>query len=164
MGLAYYGEFFDNGKPIEESWMNRLGSEDFSSLVIYQDQYQPGALRFEVGEHSNFIGVPMLLNAITQLNRWHVSAIQEYCSNITVDAVTQLRSNGFWIEDEDFRGSHLFGIRLQPDDDLNAIKNLFIKNRIHVSFRGDSIRVSPNVYNNENDLQKLARTLISIRK
>jgi selenocysteine lyase/cysteine desulfurase len=163
-GLAYYGEFFNNGKPIEESWMNRLNSEDFSSLISYQSQYQPGALRFEVGEHSNFIGVPMLLNSISQLNRWHVSAVQEYCASISADAISRLRSNGFWVEEEEFRGSHLFGIRLQSGDNLERIKNMFNKNRIHVSFRGDSIRVSPNVYNDESDLNKLAKTLIATRK
>lgn len=51
-GLAYYGEYFDNGKPIEESWMNRLYSEDFAGLVNYQAAYHPGMLRYEVDRKS----------------------------------------------------------------------------------------------------------------
>ncbi|MDX2305147.1 MAG: aminotransferase class V-fold PLP-dependent enzyme [Microscillaceae bacterium] len=33
MGLAYFGEYFDEGTPIEENWMNRLKSENFGALI-----------------------------------------------------------------------------------------------------------------------------------
>ena len=39
IGLAYYGEYFDNMQPIEENWINRLNSEDFTQLVSYQSLY-----------------------------------------------------------------------------------------------------------------------------
>ena len=78
IGLAYYGEYFDDGKPIEESWLNRMDSEDFSALVNYQASYQSGALRYDVGEHSNFVLVPMLIKSIKQLNQWGVANAQEY--------------------------------------------------------------------------------------
>jgi selenocysteine lyase/cysteine desulfurase len=70
IGLAYYGDYFNNGKPIEECWINRKDSENFAGLVSYQSDYQPGMLRYEVGEHSNFILVPMMIKAIEQLNKW----------------------------------------------------------------------------------------------
>jgi selenocysteine lyase/cysteine desulfurase len=159
IGLAYYGEYFNNGKPIEESWMNRLDSENFSNLVSYQSQYQPGALRYEVGEHSSFISVPMLLRSITQLNRWHVGNVQDYCKSISANAINSLREKGFWIEDEGYRGSHLFGIRLPEGRDLQKIQSSLLKSKVYVSYRGDSIRVSPNVYNNESDLKRLAKIL-----
>lgn len=164
LGLAYYGPFFDKGTPLEENWINRLNSEDFTSLVNYQPEYQPGALRYEVGEHSNFTHVPMLLNAISQLKRWHIENIQEYCGEISRNAIARLREKGFWIEDEDYRGKHLFGIRLPKNADVQKVKSLFEKNKIHVSFRGDAIRVSPNVYNDENDLLKLERVLVKSMK
>ena len=46
-GVAYYGERFDNGNPIEESWINRKGSENFSQLINYQDEYGSGARDFQ---------------------------------------------------------------------------------------------------------------------
>jgi selenocysteine lyase/cysteine desulfurase len=159
LGLAYYGEYFNDGKPIEESWLNRLDSEDFTSLVIYQPQYQPGALRFEVGEHSNFTLVPMMIKAVEQLNRWGVSNIQEYCQNITKPVFAKLQEKGLWIEDEQYRGSHLIGIRLPEGMDMQKIKDLLAKNKIYVSLRGNAIRVAPNVYNDEKDLRKLVKTL-----
>ncbi len=162
IGLAYYGEYFDNGKPIEENWINRKNSENFAALVNYQNDYQPGALRYEVGEHSNFIGVPMLLTAIRQLNKWQPERIQEYCRNISRKAVNALREKGFIIEEEAWRGAHLFGIRLAPGMDGEKIKQNLLKYKVYVSFRGNAIRVSPNVYNTPHDFQRLVKALTSI--
>jgi selenocysteine lyase/cysteine desulfurase len=160
IGMAYYGESFDNGKPVEENWINRLNSENFAALVNYQPEYQPGALRYEVGEHSNFILVPMMLQALKQINQWKPKAIQEYCKTITQKPLALLREAGFWIEDESTRGYHLFGIRLPEGVDMEMVKKRIVKSKISVSFRGNAIRVSPHLYNTENDMMKLVKALI----
>lgn len=161
IGLGYYGPMFDNGEPIEESWMNRLNAEDFRSLVIYQDEYKTGSMRYEVGEHSNFIYVPMLIESLRLLNKWKPANIQKYCKSITSEPLQQLRDNGYWIEDEGSRGYHLFGIRLPQHIDIAKMAGKFKRNNVHVSFRGNAIRVAVNVYNTTGDIEKLARLLLS---
>lgn len=161
LGLAWYGEYFDQGKPIEENWINRFHSENFAGLVNYETSYQPGALRYEVGEHSNFILLPMLLEALKQINQWKPKSIQQYCAGITRKPLEILREAGYWVEDEMFRGHHLFGVRLPAGSEVEKIKKALLKNKISVSFRGDAIRVSPNVYNSEADLMKLVRVLVN---
>jgi selenocysteine lyase/cysteine desulfurase len=155
MGLAYFGEGFDEGVPLEENWINRLGSEDFTGLVKYEDRYQPGALRYEVGEHSNFILVPMMREAVDQVNRWGPENIQVYCGKIIRTGLNQLRESGFWIEEEDFRGNHLFGLRFPEGTRMEKIRERVKKRKISVSFRGDSMRISPHVYNSSEDFQRL---------
>jgi selenocysteine lyase/cysteine desulfurase len=159
IGLAYYGDYFNNGKPIEECWINRKDSENFAGLVSYQSDYQPGMLRYEVGEHSNFILVPMMIKAIEQLNKWGVDRIQQYCRSITTESIGRLKESGFIIEDEGFRGSHLFGVRLPAGVELKEVKAALLKHKVYVSYRGNAIRVAPNVYNTEKDVQKLVRVL-----
>jgi selenocysteine lyase/cysteine desulfurase len=160
IGLAYFGNYFDNGTPLEENWINRIRSEDFSALVSYEKEYQPGALRYDAGERSNFILTPMMTKALKQINTWKPENIQAYCAKVTKKSVEELRDVGFWIEEENYRASHLFGIRPPADVDLAKIKTSLSRNRISVSFRGDVIRVSPNVYNSESDLTKLVKALI----
>ncbi|MBO6792562.1 MAG: aminotransferase class V-fold PLP-dependent enzyme [Balneolaceae bacterium] len=162
IGMAYYGEAFDNGIPIEENWINRFESKDFANLVNYNDRYQPGALRYEVGERSNFILVPMLLEAIKTLNEWQPRNVQEYCQSITTDAVQELIEHGYWVEDELHRASNLFGIRLPDHITMEAVKRKLDTAGIFVSYRGDCIRVSPNVYNQTSDLLELANALTEI--
>ena len=161
LGVAYYGEMFDDGKPIEHNWINRKNSEDFGNLANYRSDYQPGALRYEVGEHSNFILVPMLLTAIRQLNKWKPEKIQEYLQNLTEGPVEELTNLGYQIDSLDHRAAHLFGIRFPESIDPVKVKEALDQNRINLSFRGDAIRISPNIYNDEKDMKKLVKALRS---
>lgn len=159
IGMAYYGEYFNEGKPIEENWIHRLDSENFSGLVNYESRYQPGAARYGMGEHSNFVLAPMALKAVAQINRWGVENIQQYCESITEPAIAVLREKGYLIEELPYRGSHLFGIRHSKGLEPEKLKEKLNKSRIYVSVRGTAIRVSPNVYNDGEDLQRLVKIL-----
>ncbi|WP_114749252.1 aminotransferase class V-fold PLP-dependent enzyme [Pleomorphovibrio marinus] len=157
LGLAYLGPAFDEGFPLEENWINRLNSEDFGGLVRYQEDYQPGSLRYEVGEHSNFILVPMLTQALRQIQEWGVENIQEYLLGIGKAPLQRLRDKGVWVEKEGAFSPHLFGIAMP---DLAQAKEKLLQNKVHVSYRGHFVRVSPHVYNREEDLQRLVDILL----
>jgi len=155
IGLAYYSDYFNNGNPIEENWINRLNSEDFSQLINYQDTYQPKAGRYDVGEVSNFFLTPMLIKSIEQLIEWQPTNIQQYCKEITKKAISELKNLGCFIEDENYRASHLFGVYLPKNINKEKLKSMLAQNKVFVSFRGNAIRISPNVYNTQQDLAKL---------
>lgn len=159
LGVAYYGEYFDNARPAEDNWINRLNSEDFSGLIEYEEAYQPGAMRFSVGEHSSFVLAPMLIEALKQLNEWQPARIQEYCKTIVEEPIQRLRNAGFWVEEDNWRTSHLFGIRHEAMP-LEKIQSAFAEKNIFVSFRGSAIRVSPYVHNTIDDMNLLADVLI----
>ena len=79
----YVGEEFRDGKPIEHNWINRRGSQDFSGLVWYQDAFQPGARRYDVGERSNFALLPMAAEALRQILKWEVENVSESIGALT---------------------------------------------------------------------------------
>ncbi len=155
LGLAYYSDFFNQGRPIEENWINRLHSEDFSRLTQFEDAYQEKAERYSVGESSNFILVPMLTRAIEQLLEWKTAVIQDYCEEISKPVIEALRSKGHFIETDAFRAKHLFGIYLNRDTDMEVVKQRLTEKNIYVSYRGGAIRISPNVYNSAVDFDRL---------
>lgn len=159
IGLAYYGEVFDNGSPIENNWINRLNSDDFAGLVRYQPEYLPKSLRYEVGEHSNFILVPMLHAALKQLLKWEPENIQAYCGTLMKDAIEEMQSLGYVLEDDKYRANHLFGVRTTKDMSMDSLKESLKRNRVSVSFRGSAIRISPHVYNDEFDVRKLLKAM-----
>lgn len=154
-GVSYFGEYFQDGNPIENNWMNRLNSEDFGNLINYQEQYQPGSIRYEVGESANFILTPMLTKALSQVNDWGQQNIQDYCEKLTTPYIKELKELGVQIEADEFRGQHLFGLRLPSHMHMEEIKKQFAERKIFVSIRGNSIRISPNLYNLESDLERL---------
>lgn len=160
IGLAYYGEYFREGNPIEHNWINRYKSENFRDLVKYEHRYQSGMTRYDMGEKSNFILVPMLLEALRFLNRTGPAAIQQYCREISTDALNHLTEAGWWVEDPAYRTSHLFGMHPPKGIEISEALNRLIRNNIYVSLRGSVIRVSPNIYNDRTELNRMAEILI----
>lgn len=159
IGLAYYGEYFNQGKPVEENWINRLYSEDFAGLVNYQDEYQIGAVKYDMGERANFILVPMAIKALQQLNQWGPDNIQDYCRNLVEPFLNELADVGFQVENMKWRGSHLTGIRIPGSADVGKIKTELEKNKVYVSIRGNAIRIATHLYNNQADFEKLVDSL-----
>ena len=155
LGLSYFGEYFDNGIPLEENWINRKNSDDFQGLVDYTPQYRPVSGRYNVGENSNFHLVPILNGAIRQLLEWGVLNIQDYCKRLSSEAICDLKELGCQIEDDEYRAHHLFGVRFRENIDLKLLQRKFTERNIYVSLRGTAVRVSLNVYNKVEDMEKL---------
>jgi selenocysteine lyase/cysteine desulfurase len=159
MGFAWFGPRFDDGEPLEETWIGRAGSEDFKELVNYRDDYQPGALRYDVGERTNFALMPMAIAALEQVLGWEPARVQEYCAALTADLFDRVRVLGYAVEDPAYRGAHLFGLRAPADVDIRAIGNRLRERKVFVSLRGSAIRVSPHVYNDRADVDALVEAL-----
>ena len=159
IALAYFGEAFDGGEPLDEGWCNRHASEDFTNLINYQDRYQPGALRYDMGERSNFITIPMMGQALREIKNWGVENIQAYCRSLVDPFIESLADTGYQFETSDYRSSHLFGMRLPHDSSLSALQEALKQAKISVSVRGNSVRISPSVYNDAADLEKLYQCL-----
>jgi selenocysteine lyase/cysteine desulfurase len=159
LGYLWLGSRFDDGEPLEETWIGRGGSEDFRGLVAYRDDYQPGAARFDMGERSNFILLPMAIAALERIREWRTDRIQDYCARLMRPAIEAAASMGFTVEDEHWRGSHLFGLRAPPGLDLAELDVALKEGRVSASLRGSALRVSPNVYNDDADAAALVAAL-----
>ncbi len=158
--LAFCGDFFDDGSPLEQTWIGRQDSQNFKDLINYQTEYRPKAYRYNMGEFSDFIKLPMISASLGQILEWQPSRIQNYAGSLTQNFIAELKNAGYWVEDKAFRASHLFGIRPPAKVDLPRLQADLLKNKIYLSYRGLSIRVSVNVWNDEADLAKLATVLL----
>lgn len=161
IGLAWYSERLTQGQPLEENWLNRLNSEDFSQLVNYEFSYQPGAARFEVGERSNFILVPMMITALKQILDWQPVRIQTYCREIMSHSLNKLRGSGCAVELPGGRGNHLIGIYPPTPERVPIIKKHLDDAKVSVSVRGSTIRVSPHLYNKAEDVNKFTEIVMN---
>lgn len=156
---AYYGPAFDDGRPIEENWINRASSHDFKNLVNYREDYRAGAARYAMGEQSNFVFVPMQITALQQLLAWTPAAIQQYCLKLWSAVEQDLNDIGVFLPSN--RAQHLVGITLGDTFDAQKLAGELKKRKLSVSFRGESMRISPNVYNRVGELHLLSEALKS---
>jgi len=146
------------GAPLEQGWIVREGAEDFARLVDYTDRFQPGARRYDVGERSNFVLVPMALAALDQLVAWGVDEVASALRVLTDDIARRAEHRGLVPTPARVRSPHLLGIRL-PDGVPDGLTAALASRRVFVSVRGDAIRVSPHLYNDAGDVDRLFAVL-----
>ena len=155
VGVAYFGPAFDGGVPLEENWITRRGSDDFANLATARDEYRPGAVRYDVGERSNFVLLPMLGAALAQVLEWGPTAVEAHTRTLTDAAAADLRDLGCGIEEDAWRAPHLLGVRLPARLAPAALARELHRRHISVSVRGRALRVAPHLYNDADDLAAL---------
>jgi selenocysteine lyase/cysteine desulfurase len=148
------------GKPIEHHSWNRVGGERSDFWAVDVPAFLPGARRFDMGERSDFAVLPVAIEALKLLKQ---------CGAGNVFNRLQHLNNVIWQEAEkrelsrrtsSFCAPHIsvldFGERVQPD-----LASILKRENVHVTVRGSKVRISPHIYNDEDDIMKLFNALSS---
>ena len=153
-GFCYIAPQWQKTTPLEENWLNRSGSQDFSRLVDYRDDYQKGARRFDMGEASNFFLAPVAKAALEQILEWDVKNIAQTLRMTTDYIAEKASSMGLIVPPKKQRAEHMTGITL-PSGIPENLPSKLSSEQIYISIRGDSIRIAPHLYNTEEDIDRL---------
>ena len=161
LGFMYIAPQHLDSQPLEHNWIHRADSDDFAALLDYRDEFQPGARKFDVGERSNFALMPMAVAALGQILEWEVSEIAARLSGMTETISQRGEAMGLSVAPSELRAGHLIGLRcsegLPPD-----LSERLAEDKVYVSIRGDSVRVSPHLYNAEEDIDRLFDVLAAV--
>jgi selenocysteine lyase/cysteine desulfurase len=154
VGILYVAPKWQQGSPIEENWIQRGNARDFSSLILYTPEYDAGARRFDMGERSNFALLPAAVRAMRQILEWNVLQISETAGTLArriAAAAAELRYSS---PPEALRAPHYLALRREQPIP-RELPELLAHEKVFVSVRGSSIRVSPHVYNTTEDCDRL---------
>lgn len=149
---------YRHGTPIERSWITREGSGDFAHLVDYTRELRAGARRYDVGQTADFAKIPALRAAMEQTLSWGIEEIARYAGQLTARVADAGRELGMAVSPADMRAPHMLGMHMRGADPAAVAAALGSAN-IHVSVRGDAMRISPHVYNDERDVDRLIEAL-----
>ena len=160
-GFLYVAPRNHEGIPLEENWIVRSGSDDFSGLVDYHDSYREGARRYDVGERSSFISVPMVNTALDQLLEWGVNRIASTLRETTARLEEIAAEVGFQALPLARRAPHILGLTREgglPDDLVARFRD----RSVYVGTRGASLRVAPHLHVSDADLDRFREALRSL--
>jgi selenocysteine lyase/cysteine desulfurase len=157
-GFLYAAPRNQRGRPLEENWIARAGSEDFSRLVDYRDDYRDGARRYDMGERSNFVLLPMVIEALGQLLAWGVDRIAATLRETCGQLERLASAHGFEAVPESARGPHILGLTREEGLPRDLISRLAAQN-VYVGQRGRSLRVAPHVHVTPGDLDRFDEAL-----
>lgn len=159
LGYLYVADRWQaNGEPLEESWLNRAGGDNFAGLVDYTDEYQPGAQRFNMGESAQFYLLPMALAALRQISQWTPAGIQQQLSEWTSELSSRASSTGLVSMAREQRVGHMVGLTARGALPAGLVDGLAARH-VYVGARGNNIRVSPHLHSTAADLDRLVAAL-----
>ncbi|HEU0100089.1 MAG TPA: aminotransferase class V-fold PLP-dependent enzyme [Allosphingosinicella sp.] len=156
LGFLYVAPRHQQGRPLEEAWIVREGANDFRTLSDYSESFAPGARRFDMGERANFALLPVAGAAIRQLLDWGVANIAETLGAKTAGIEARLLERG--VAGRRGRAPHFLSVRF-PDGLPEGIEERLAAADVHVSLRGERMRITPHLYNDEGDAERLLEAL-----
>ena len=156
VSYMYVAERHHEGVPLEENWINRVGSEDFAGLVDYEPRYLPGARRFDMGERAQFAQLPMAIEALRQIGEWGVENIAETLTARNREIADIFAPFGFAVSERDC--THLMGLEADVELPADFTARLSAAG-VRLSVRGRALRIAPHLYNDSEDLGLLRRAL-----
>ncbi|HKM86315.1 MAG TPA: aminotransferase class V-fold PLP-dependent enzyme [Terriglobales bacterium] len=156
-GLLYVAPKWHGGIPLEENWIQRANARDFAN-VLYTNNYDEGARRFDMGERSNFALLPAAVRAMKQLLEWEVAQISDTAGALNRQLASAAADMGFSAPAEPLRAPHYLALRRKTAIP-KELPEVLAREKVFVSVRGSSIRVTPNVYNTAEDGEQLIACL-----
>jgi selenocysteine lyase/cysteine desulfurase len=157
-GLLYVAPKWHGGIPLEENWIQRANARDFSSLILYTPDYDHTARRFDMGERSNFALLPAAIRGMQQLLEWKIFEISATAGALNRQLTEDAAGLGFSSPPEPLRAPHYLCLR-RAEGIPRELPDLLAREKIFVSVRGSSVRVTPHVYNSVGDIERLIACL-----
>ena len=161
LGFACFSDRLADGSPLEESWLMRRGSEDFSRLVDYQESYALGMRRYDSSTRVNLPLVSMLSASLELFRQWQPARVRAYCLDVSKKLIACAQRAGYDVPEDGEHAAHIFGIRPPQGTDLQALRRALQDGQVYVSVRGDAIRVSTHVYNDQLDIDRFGDVLLA---
>lgn len=156
LGFLYVAPRHQQGRPIEEAWIVRRNAEDFRRIADYETRFAAGARRFDMGERANFALLPVAAAAIGQLLDWGVDSISETLGAMTATIEARLSERD--VSGRTGRAPHFLSVRF-PGGLPEGIEERLADADVHVSLRGEWMRITPHLYNDEADAERLFEAL-----
>jgi selenocysteine lyase/cysteine desulfurase len=156
LSFLYAAPHRQNGRSLEHHRTN--SANEGRALAEHDSVVSDGARRYDMGERNNPIGLPMAIAAIEQLLAWDPAKIAATIKPMTDRIAEMAAERGFIVPPAAHRVSHIVGMRRPGGVPADIDKRLAAEN-VHISLRGDSIRVSPHVFNSLDEVDRLFAAL-----
>jgi selenocysteine lyase/cysteine desulfurase len=166
MGFLWAAPYRRGGEPLEYGWTPRANSHDLASLADLTTEFHPGARRYDMGEAANFALLPVALAAAELALAWDPAATAVHNAALTARAVAGAEPLGLRAAPDHLRAPHLVGLRFAPGADAGSaahgLAGALADRGVHVSVRGDAVRLSAHAFNDEDDIDRFLAALAEV--
>jgi selenocysteine lyase/cysteine desulfurase len=158
--LGPYGRAFmyvakrrQDGVPLEQTAAARKAVSAEDTIYFRDTSYREDARRYDMGERDHFISLEMASIGMEMMAGWGNDAVVERLSMLTGKLADGLGNLGVRLLDAKLRAPHILCVSFPNGMGPDLPKKLAAEN-VHAAPRLGRLRISPHVYNDEQDVER----------
>ena len=158
--LGPYGRAFmyvakrrQTGVPLEQISASRKAVSAEDTVYFRDTSYVEGARRYDMGERDHFISLEMAAVGMEMMAGWGNDPIVARLSMLTDRLADGLANSGVRVIDKKLRAPHVLSLAFPKGMAPDLPKKLAAEN-VYAAPRLGRLRISPHVYNDEEDVER----------
>jgi selenocysteine lyase/cysteine desulfurase len=155
--FLYIAKRHQDGVPLEQTSYGRRAINSEQETYYRDTEFVADARRFDMGERDHFISLEMASIGMEMVANWGCDAVQQRLGILTSRIADELRNDGVAIPDARVRAPHILSLSFPAGIPEQLIAQLAAEH-IYVAPRIGRMRISPHVYNDEDDVDRFVAT------
>lgn len=156
--FLYVAKRHQDGIPLEQNAHGRRDVRAENAVYFSDTRYVADARRFDMGERDHFISMEMASIGMEMMAEWGAAAVAARLAWLTDRIAEGLRETAVRLPDRRFRAPHILSLGL-ADGVPSRLAEALAAEGIYVAARLSRMRVSPHVFNDEEDADRFAAAL-----
>jgi selenocysteine lyase/cysteine desulfurase len=156
--FLYVAKRHQGGIPLEQTAGGRRDVRAENAVYFADIGYVADARRFDMGERDHFISLEMASIGMEMMAEWGAEAIAERLLMLTERIAEGVRNIGVSVPERHVRAPHILSLGFKDGMPKGLIEGLASED-IYVAARLGRMRISPHVYNDEEDADRFVAGL-----
>jgi selenocysteine lyase/cysteine desulfurase len=149
----YVAKRHQHGTPLEQTSSGRRAVRSEHEVYFADLNYVADARRFDMGERDHFISMEMASIGMEMMAEWGRPAIVERLAMLTARLAEGLHDAGVALLEAHVRAPHILSLGFPRGMPRDLVARLATDN-VYVAPRLGRLRISPHVYNDEEDVDR----------
>src|SRR5579863_78955 len=156
--FIYVAKRHQHGIPLEQTGFGRREVRSDAEIYFADLSYVSGARRFDMGERDHFISMEMAAIGMEMMAEWGTEAVAGRLKMLTDRIAEGLAGTKLRLVDTRFRAPHILSLGFAGGLPGGLVEGL-AEAGIYVAARLARMRLSPHVFNDEEDADRLVAAL-----